>query len=413
MSRDDYISKLFIKNQAKLNEAPSSDLWSKIETQLEVDIPTKTVSIEKKIGQWKPYLAAASIALVVLTAVYIGVNTTPKSTDLLAEIEHGGTFAPTEYRVPLEESIEDVLPITEIEKQEIQEEEDQLQKSIIWNSIPKEAKGGEIKIVDKIADIPLEEVVLSSNNTASTSLKEEVPVATLQRTKITAIPSIVEPTNMPTNSLNYAAAPALNSISNQQIATQIVRENESKKYVAPQPHFRNKNKRGIVASKAKKITQKTLKMKLHPRLQLFRWMLGKWVDKNESEGKSYEKWQLKSPILLQGKGYKLSSQNERIFEEIMTIEYRPNVRQVFLILSFNENQTKTEYMLTEFDNERIIFRQSSYSKFPDEVIIQRDLTGFTTIMVHNNGFLDVEEQRYLENRNRVSNVRAIRTLGYE
>jgi hypothetical protein len=35
MSREDNISQLFIKNEHKLEEAPPSDLWSRIETKLD------------------------------------------------------------------------------------------------------------------------------------------------------------------------------------------------------------------------------------------------------------------------------------------------------------------------------------------------------------------------------------------
>jgi hypothetical protein len=67
-------------------------------------------------------------------------------------------------------------------------------------------------------------------------------------------------------------------------------------------------------------------------------------------------------------------------------------------------------MLTAFDTERITFEQKEDQNAPNKVIFQRDLNGYTTIIVYDAGFLKPAQQNYLEHRNRVSNVRAIRIL---
>ena len=67
-------------------------------------------------------------------------------------------------------------------------------------------------------------------------------------------------------------------------------------------------------------------------------------------------------------------------------------------------------MLTSYDTDQVIFQQKEQMDYPDEVIIQRNLSGYTTIVTNKNSMLLPDQQRYLENRHRVSNIRAIRTL---
>ena len=80
MSRDDYISKLFIENQDKLNKAPSPNLWDRIETEMdksapvsqpESAAPTKVISLTK-------YMAAASVAVVMTIGVWVFVQSESK-----------------------------------------------------------------------------------------------------------------------------------------------------------------------------------------------------------------------------------------------------------------------------------------------------------------------------------------------
>lgn len=161
------------------------------------------------------------------------------------------------------------------------------------------------------------------------------------------------------------------------------------------------------AKKADKI--KSPMADAHPRLYPFGFLLGRWDDDHELEGNSYEIWTLKDENTLVGRGYKLSKDKERVFEERLRIEYRNN--QVFLVMSFEESNKKVDYMLTSFDQERFVFEQKGRSKYPDKVILQQNgLQGYSVTISNSSDFLTADQQRYLEHRNRVSNVRSIRTL---
>jgi hypothetical protein len=80
-------------------------------------------------------------------------------------------------------------------------------------------------------------------------------------------------------------------------------------------------------------------------------------------------------------------------------------------MSFEENSKQVDYMLSSFDQERFVFEQKGRSKYPDKVILQKDgLQGYSITIANSMDFLTADQQRYLEHRNRVSNVRSIRTL---
>ena len=92
------------------------------------------------------------------------------------------------------------------------------------------------------------------------------------------------------------------------------------------------------------------------------------------------------------------------------IEYRLSTKQIFLRVKYIENEKFVDYMLTSYDTDQVIFQQKEQIDYPDEVIIQRNMDGYTTIITNTNNQLLPDQQRYLENRHRVSNIRAIRTL---
>ena len=76
MSRDDYISKLFIKNQDKLEQPPSNDLWAQMELQLDQDLPvtqssTASTGASTKVIGLSKYLAAASVLVVLASVTYM------------------------------------------------------------------------------------------------------------------------------------------------------------------------------------------------------------------------------------------------------------------------------------------------------------------------------------------------------
>ena len=84
MNRDDYISKLFIKNQDKLNQMPADDLWSKLEQQLDasaVDTEANVLDIQSKKSRFSALLVAASVLLLMGAVTFVF---TPKDKDQMA-----------------------------------------------------------------------------------------------------------------------------------------------------------------------------------------------------------------------------------------------------------------------------------------------------------------------------------------
>ena len=94
----------------------------------------------------------------------------------------------------------------------------------------------------------------------------------------------------------------------------------------------------------------------------------------------------------------------------MKIELKNN--QIFFVVPFNESGETIQYMLSEFDIEHYVFVQSSNDDYPDRIVIQRTLDGFSTVISNSKKFIPTDQQRYLENRNRVTNKGARRTMNY-
>ena len=83
------------------------------------------------------------------------------------------------------------------------------------------------------------------------------------------------------------------------------------------------------------------------------------------------------------------------------------------MLRFNEKAKAIEYMLSGNNFERFVFTQSDQnSLFPDQIILKRTLNGYTTLMSNSKRMIPSDQQRYLENRNRVTNRGAKRTLNF-
>ncbi len=413
MSREDYISKLFIKNQDKLSQDPSPDLWAKIEMDLDASPPVATPV--KSIGVTRYLMAASVVAVIATVAVWFQFVLPPENTAIAArEIEE--TKPVSEHTMLLED---DALPINEQEQEALLEEEDKQQTQRILNRMSKgggsgqSAESQEIQIADKIEKIELEEVATKA---------EVVSAIASEPTTTTGYNNTLTQEDIKdVQAYNYAAPPTISTQTANQYfegkttsnSTAIIEKETNVTPTTTNRRNRLQSKKAVPTDTKKQSDYANFMATANPRLQIFGWMLGNWVDNNESEGTSYEKWQLKDRNTLQGKGYKLSSNQEQMFEELIEIKFVPNLNQVFLNLRIGESQPTIEYMLVSFDNERIVFKQSASKAYPDEVVIQRDLDGFTTILINNKGFLDGEQQRYLSNRNRVSNVRAIRTMTYQ
>lgn len=434
MSRDDYISKLFIKNQDKLEQPPSNDLWSRMELQLDQDLPVtqnSTAGSATKVIGLSKYLAAASVLVVLASVTYMFRSIETSTMDQTVFEEPLAIYTDVS---DIEEEAYDLykdLPATIEEKkgkEEVQQAMDiveavnkkVLKENIVvpnnmTNSTTKKIELESIQIIDEkeADDIILIEPELPQEINAPSPASSP----TTTRADLYKNDAIVEQKDLNYNR-NYVPQIA-NTTDNKSAVEEVL--NQSKDKTAKGNTQKNKSNarkrsagRGKIVGKDKKAVKK-IKSPMaaaHPRLYPFGFLLGKWEDDNEMEGKSYEMWSLKSSNVLVGKGYKLSNDAERIFEEGMRIEFRDN--QIFLVISLDENKKTVDYMLTTFDNERFTFEQKMSKNYPDKVIIQQSgLDAYSVIIANNYNFLTTDQQRYLENRNRVSNVQSMRTMHYK
>lgn len=460
MSRDDYISKLFIKNQDKLEQAPSADLWSRLEAELDAPVPAPTATPVFRLRVWVGYLAAASVVLVVAVGSLKWLATDPTNpTVQMAEPLALHTDVPEVAEEEIEPEPYEELPRALGNSNKINEEVNKNATLVIEEKAEEEARQQEQRIVaavqkrleaiepSEIPNVDVDDIAINDLELADEAVSDDVqlelveplqnnhyvptgsgagapqvnfyqnnqPVAPELNYNNSSLPQV---TNTNTNVAEVEEVLSRNAASKADYATK--GEKESDDYAAGYSEQQVENltsvtaassrRRGSIVTKSKKAEKiKSPMANAHPRLYPFGFLLGRWDDDHELEGRSYEIWNLKDKNTMVGKGYKLSKDNERIFEEIMRIEYRSN--QIFLVMSFDENNNKVEYMLTSFGQERFVFEQKGRSKYPDKVILQQSgLQGYTITISNSSDFLTADQQRYLEHRNRVSNVRSIRTL---
>lgn len=452
MSRDDYISKLFIKNQDKLEQAPSADLWSRLEAELDAvpeatppkEAPPTTGGSVRRL--WMPYAVAASVLLLLLAGGGIyrfwdGSTSVEMLDDGPIALATEPEFVVTEpepYLATPEEATEPTtaLIIEEQEAEEVQEQEQRIVEAV-KERLEQEAPSP--KAVERADEIDIQDVEVADDaGEQPVEWVEPMPVA----------PTNVLPSKAPVfEEVKQATQQQPDYYQNDQLVQEKDLTYNYNRNVVPQLSNQVDNKEQVerVLQKAKKTDQKTMKKRensdaasgyssrasrggivaqadkgagiespmadAHPRLYPFGFLVGKWEDDKELEGKSYEVWHLRNRTTLQGRGYKLSSDGTQVFEETFKIVFKNS--QVFLQLSFEEGQRPVEYLLTSFTQERFVFEQREYARQPNRIVLQQNgLDGYTFTMTNTNTnvFLSADQQRYLENRNRVSNVRSTRTL---
>lgn len=150
-------------------------------------------------------------------------------------------------------------------------------------------------------------------------------------------------------------------------------------------------------------------VKIHPRLQMFAWLLGRWSEQRV-DGTSYEEWQLKSNTIITGKGYKIKD-GDKLFEETMMIFFDEKLQQIFLSISIDDHKTPTFYLLTGIEGDQITFKNDQVDNGqPQKITFQRTPTGYTVVVANEKTELKTEQQSFLNHRNAVSNTRAQRNL---
>jgi hypothetical protein len=127
-------------------------------------------------------------------------------------------------------------------------------------------------------------------------------------------------------------------------------------------------------------------------------------------GISYEEWTIKDANTLYGRGYKTKGK-DRLFEESMTIKLDENLQQIFLQIAVDDYKQPVLYMLTGINPEELTFSLDMPSNdYPEKIIFQRSISGYTIITHNSNRELSPSQQSFLNNRNMVNTQRAVRNM---
>lgn len=424
MSREDYISKLFRRNASKLESEPSDDLWGRIEQQLDKSVPVPNKG-QTRVLAMSRYIAAASVLLLVGVSAWLltevdqnklANNTAPKVAleTLALDME--------EETTPIAETPEEPEVLNAVEAEEVFEAEDATQGvkiiKALKDKLPNPAAAKDFEIEDiEIADravvleeVPMEPALVQAPNVELEELEESIKVLKgrekrlVEATPNMAVSNYASPSNVHTQEQKETLK-RIESI--QKSTAKVADAKEEKVRVSKTRKSRTKLKRrrlGLGRRKSKDVQP------MHQQIKLFSFLLGKWEDTNEPDGTGFEVWSLKDKNTLSGLGYKSSEEGDRLFSEQMVIRYDNQLNKVFLEVAFEEGGTKIKYILNSLDVERLVFSQNDSKDFPSEIALLRERIGFTWVLTDPRQAISVDLQRYLDNRNRVSNIKATRTL---
>lgn len=370
---EDKLSQIFIKKQHELEEQPSSKVWERIERRLDLHaMPQKKEN--------RPFqLSFLYIAASVLVLVSIGYFAFWKSKE---ESVIAKNTSKTEGK------------ITDFSNDEqFYYQIDSAQKELIAEVNPSLGNNLDKPLsAEREVDEPLSSVIfLASENeeTFKESGKRNLsaPSASLQ---LERKPEYNQP-----STLNYASPPSLQFVEDMNSEKESIASMEEKS-AATAPVF-----------KKKVLNPNAQEQKLCEPLQKFHWILGQWIDKEEEGGQSTEQWIITDYNTLLCVGMKVKSK-AKIFEDKTFLYFDAALNQVFLKITLDDSRKQVLYQLTNQDSDRLYFVQESDATYPQKIIFQRDLKGYTVITLNEKGFISTNVQSYLEHRNRVSQVRAIR-----
>jgi hypothetical protein len=370
---EDKLSQIFIKKQHELEEQPSSKVWERIERRLDLHAMP-----QKKEG--RPFqLSFMYIAASVVVLFSIGYFAFWKSNE-------EGMIAKNTSKT--EDKITDFS-----NDEQFYFQIDSAQKQLIAEVNPSLGKNLEKPLSsDREVDEPLSSVIFLASEKEE-PLKESgnknlsYPSASLQLERKSEY-------NLP-SAMNYASPPSL------QFSEDVISEKGSvalleEKSAVTAPVF-----------KKKALSPNAQEQKLCEPLQKFHWILGQWIDKEEEGGQSTEQWVISDFNTLVCVGMKVKSK-AKIFEDKTFLYFDAALNQVFLKITLDDSRKQVLYQLTNQDSDRLYFVQDSDATYPQKIIFQRDLKGYTVITLNEKGFISTNVQSYLEHRNRVSQVRAIR-----
>jgi len=409
MSREDKISQLFINNQHKLDEAPSADLWSRIDTKLNEGVISHSEAPEVKakklypiFKRYIPYLAAAVVLILLVVSIpYFNKEDKSKS----GVIAENGTDPKETVTIQGEES----LPTSESEKDSEYETKDRIQKEKMLETAKKTA--GENRKVEKIIEeFGLDRIEINEKSedlivlSVEPSVEEEKSFIAKPKAENSELfgnnrnansSNIVNRSEYQNDGRAYADPPAIKQ--SKAIDNQIVAANSMSKQSANVPIMKNK------------ALKRDNSQRLDGQMQIFEWLLGQWIDKEEEGGRATENWRKVNGSSIECVGTKVNGKN-KIFEEKLIIYFDKDQNHVFLKMPIDDYKKSLRYMMISHNLDRIVFEQNDEQDLPQKVIIQRNLNGFSVIINADTKPLNPAQQAYFEHRNRVSNSKVLRIL---
>ena len=407
MSRENNVSQLFINNEHKLEETPPSDLWSRIETKLDdggnVNAENtlakgKTVAINYK--RFAPYFAAAAVLLLLIIAFSL---LKMESADKKTLVENN----------PVQDVIirdtEETLPTSESERVSAFENKDRIQQNRMLETAKKNA--GENRKVEKIiAEYGLDRIEINEKSEDLIILTVE-PIAEEEKSYIsrpraennelfsgnrgTNIPNVVNRNEYQQSGRAYADPPVITQVDN------LVNVTTTKTAIT-------KSKSSVPMIKSKSQKRDNIQ-RLDGQMQIFEWLLGKWTDNEEEGGKSLEIWHKLNNSSIECIGTKTSGKN-KIFEEKLTIYLDKESNRIFLKMPIDYYKKTVVYMMTAHNSDRIVFEQTENQDLPANLVLQRNLNGYSVIINSDIKPLKPAQQTYFEQRNRVSDTKVLRIL---
>lgn len=414
MEKKDYISKLFLNNQDKLEQQPSEGLWDRIESNLDESMPLKK-SNWSLIGLYRMSAAAAVIGLTVgIFLIHNSITDQPIMNMVLDEAlaQVSNEAEPYEDEEVLPKSmaeLDEKLAISKQEKKIIEAVRTEILRSDTKNTTEKEKiEFQDIELNDNFNEIPDESIIMIEPEPSLDQAIEEDEIADFYQNN----------EKIQSEKLNYAiSSPQLNSRST---IPNLESAQQDKNYENKVSSAIIGNKNGMdtkqLSSNSSIVYSKDTRRKglqknnfnIHPKLRAFEFIVGAWIDKHEYDGQSFESWKLINRNKISGIGTKKSNEGDILFEETFFLEIKHN--KVFLTLTFAENGNKIEYMLSKSSNERFVFIQKGKPGYPDKVILQKMMDGYTVIINNSLDAMSIDQQRFLENRNRVTSNASKRIL---
>ena len=157
-------------------------------------------------------------------------------------------------------------------------------------------------------------------------------------------------------------------------------------------------------SRAKKSYKKKSKKPSYS-LKQFKWLIGEWREKKQN-GYSVEKWEKSSKNTLKGIGYLVQNGDTSYVESFSIKASRGNL---YYISRVESKGKPIKFKLVSFDGQKAIFENKKIN-FPNQVILEKNhYNNFSTIFQNSNK-MNLEQQQNYQNRNQISNERAIRNL---